>query len=460
MPADLKDREAARAFLARVLEMATAKHGGAAAPDEAEASLGGGHMALTRFAENTIHQNVAERGFELSVRVVLGKRTGRATTRRVDDEGVKACVETARSVARLAPEDPELLPCPGPQEYAKVEANDAATAALTPVARAEAVKAVVDACAAKGAKAAGAYRVEEGSFGDYGEAGELALANTRGLFAHHVSTSASFTTTVAKGDVSGWATGDSWRVADLDTARLGAVALEKALAAADPGDVEPGKYTVLLEPAAVAELMWSLAGGFSGQAVDEGRSFLCGRIGGRIGAESVTIVEDFAHPLQRGTPFDGEGTARKRVVLVEKGVQKGLVHDRKTARKLGAEPTGHAPRQPSAWGPYPTSVVFEGGKGGVADLLPKVAKGILVTRFWYTNTVDERQAILTGMTRDGTYQVEGGKIVRAVKNLRFNQNLLDLLGAIEAIGAPQRMMGTVVPPLIVRDFNFTSSTKF
>lgn len=449
------DELEARAYLEKVLEVARK-----AGADEAEASLGGGYFALTRFAENTIHQNVAEDGLELSVRVVRGRRTGRATTRKIDSAGVRACIETATTIAKLAPEDPELLPLPEPQKYALVNASDPGTRDCTPKARALAVHEIVTACAAKGAKAAGAFRVQDGSFEWYGDYGDFALANTRGLFAHHRPTNASITVTVQKGDVSGWATADSWRLSEIDPARIGASALERALAAQDPKDLEPGAYTVLLEPAAVAELLWSLGDGFSAQTVEEGRSFLCDRLGKKIGAESVTIVDDFAHDLQRGRPFDGEGTARKRVVLVEKGVHKGLVHDRKTAAKMKAEPTGHAPRQPSSWGPHPGAVVFEGGKGGLDDLLKTMDRGILVTRFWYTNTVDERQAILTGMTRDGTFFVEGGKLKHAVKNLRFNQSLLEVLENVVAIGAPRRMMGTVVPPLVVKDFRFASATKF
>ncbi len=449
------DEPEARKHLEKVLELA--KKAGA---DEAEASLGGGYFALTRFAENAIHQNVAEDGLELSVRVALGKRTGRSTTRKVDATGVEGCVETAVAIAKLAPEDPELLPVQEPQKYVPVEASDPVTRGDTPQARAEAVKKIVDACAARGAKAAGAVRVQDGSFEWYGDYGEFALANTRGLHAYHKPTNASVTVTVQKGDASGWATADSWAKSEVDPVAVGARALEKALAAQDPKDLEPGKYTVLLEPAAVAELMWSLGDGFSAQAVDEGRSFLCDRLGRKIGAESVTLVDLYAHPLVRGRHFDGEGTARKRVVLVEKGVQKGLVHDRKTAAKMKAEPTGHAPRQPSSWGPHPGAVVFEGTKATDEELLAKVDKGILVTRFWYTNTVDERQAILTGMTRDGTFFVEGGKVKHAVRNLRFNQSLLELLENVVAIGASRRMMGTVVPPLVVKGFHFASATKF
>ncbi len=446
-------RDEARGVLDRVREAATA--------DEFEAWLGGGAHALTRFAENTIHQNVAHRSLWLTVRAAFGKRTARLDTNRLDPDGIRACVERAERLARVAPEDPELLPVvAGPQTYEAVEAFDAATAASTPEARAAAVKEVVDACAAAGAKAAGAFEVADGRIGGYGEVGTVAFLNSAGVFAWHAATSASFTLTVAAGDASGWAHGEGWRTADFDPVALGKRALAKALAARDARDLEPGRYQVVLEPAAVVELVgWFLGDAFSALAVEEGRSPLCGKLGSKIGGENVTLADDFR--AVRAAPFDEEGTPCRRVVLIEKGVQKGLLHDRKTAKKMGAEPTGHAPRQPSSWGPHPRAIVLEGGgAGGVEDLVRKVDRGVLVTRFWYSNTVDERQGLVTGMTRDGTFRIEKGEVRHAVKNMRFNESLLSLLERIEALGAPERVYGSLVPPAVVRDFNFASATRF
>jgi predicted Zn-dependent protease len=321
------------------------------------------------------------------------------------------------------------------------------------------VRAVCEACVKAGGRAAGAYEVADGAIGGYGELGTVALLNSKGGFAYHSATNASFTVTVAAGDATGWAHAEGWRAADLDPAALGRRALEKALAGREVRDLAPGRYTVVLEPAATAELVaWFLGGAFSGLAVEEGRSPLTGKLGERIGGENVTIVEDPA--ALRARPFDEEGTPTPRLTLVEKGILKALVHDRRTARKAGAAPTGHAPRQPSTWGPHPRAISMAGGVGGVEDLVKSVEKGVLVTRFWYSNTVDERQGIVTGMTRDGTFWIEKGEVRHAVRNLRFNESLVSLLGRIERLGAAQRVFGAMVPPLVVRDFHFASATKF
>jgi PmbA protein len=442
----------ARKILERVLSLSKA--------DETEAWLGGGAHALTRFAENMIHQNVADRSLSLTVRAAFGKKTARADTNRLDEDGIRSCVENAAKLAKASPDDSELLPVvekAGP--YEKVEAHDAATAASTPEARADAVKAVVEACRAAGAKAAGAYEVVDGRLGGYGEIGTIAFLNSKGVFAYHAGTAASFTVTVTAGEGSGWAHGESWRARDLDAPALGRRALAKALASRETRDLEPGKYTVVLEPAAMAEICgWYLSSAFSALAVEEGRSPLCGKLGQKIAGENITFTDDFK--ALRVAPFDEEGTATKRVALIEKGVQKGLVHDRKTAKKAGAEPTGHAPRQPSTWGPYPHAVVLEGGTGSVEDLIKTVDKGVLVTRFWYTNFVDERQGMVTGMTRDGTFWIEKGEIRHAVRNLRFNESVLSVLNRVERLGAQEQIHWSRVPAAVIRDFNFASATKF
>lgn len=433
---------------------------GASKADETEAWLGGGAGALTRFAENTIHQNVSNRSLYLTVRAAFGQRTARAETNRIDERGVRACVANAERLARLAPEDPALLPVlGGPQNYARIEAFDAATAASSPEARADAVKAVVDACAAAGAKAAGAYAAVDGSVGDYGEAETIAFMSSKGVFAYHASTGASFTVTVTAGAGTGWAHGESWRAADLDPPALGRRALAKALASRETKELEPGRYTVVLEAAAMAELVASyLSGAFSAQGVDEGRSPLAGRLGEKLGGENVTLVDDVAACLAR--PFDEEGMPTRRVVLIDRGVQKGLYHDRKTAKKWKAEPTGHAPRQPSGGGPEPRAVALAGGAGSADDLVKTVDRGVLVTRFWYTNSVDQRQGLVTGMTRDGLFWIEKGEVRHAVRNMRFNESVISLLSRIERLGAPVRIFGALVPPAVVREFQFSSGTKF
>jgi predicted Zn-dependent protease len=263
------------------------------------------------------------------------------------------------------------------------------------------------------------------------------------------------------GTASGWASGESHRFGDLDADALAARAVGKALRSREPAVWEPGAYTVVLEPAAVADLLADAAWlSFGALAVQEGRSFLSGRIGERVLGENVTIRDDPYHPLHRGAPFDAEGMPTKAVTIVERGVAKSPVYDRATAAKEGKESTGHGLPYPNPYGPITAHLVLEGGEGSVDDLVSRVDRGLLVTRVWYTNPIDPKTATLTGMTRDGLFAIEGGRIRGAVRHFRFNQSVVRMLNEVEAMSAVERVSGVVCPGLLVRSFQMSSGTEF
>ncbi len=430
--------------------------------DEMEVCLGGGSYSLTRFANNTIHQNVNEKRYQLSVRSVFGKKSGKAATNKLDPAGVQAAVRQSEAAASAQPEIPELLPMPGPQQYKSVDAFSPETASLSPDFRAEAVAKAVALCKKNGLQAAGYFSSGRGSLGGYGEVSPLAMANSRGLSAYHAGTEASFSLTAMGQDCSGWAQETSWSVSNINVEKIASVAVEKALLSSKPRQLEPGRYTVILEPAAVAELMGYMAWvGFGALQFQEGRSFMAGKLGQKVFGENVSIYDDVYQDLLRGRPFDGEGMPRKRVAFAEKGVLKGPVYDRITASKEHKESTGHGLPVPNTSGPEASSVVIEAVQPvSPQELLKRVERGILVTRFWYVNIVDPMKVVLTGMTRDGTFLVENGKITCGIKNFRFNQSIIELLGRIDGMSLPVRAQGCVVPGLLVREFNFSSGTEF
>ncbi|MBN1503555.1 MAG: TldD/PmbA family protein [Candidatus Eisenbacteria bacterium] len=430
--------------------------------DEIEVCLGGGSYSLTRFANNTIHQNVSEKRNQLSVRSVFGKKSGKAVTNKLDPEGVLSAVRQSETAAAAQPEIPELLPMPGPQQYPVVDAFSPETASLPPGFRAEAVARAVRLCKKNGLQAAGYFSSGYGSLGGYGEVSPLAMANSRGLSAYHSGTEASFSITAMGEGSSGWGQETSWLVSNIDVEKVASVAVEKALLSSKPRQLEPGKYKVILEPAAVAELMAYMAWvGFGALQLQEGRSFMAGKVGQKVFGENISIYDDVYHDLLRGRPFDSEGMPRKRVTIAEKGVLKGPVYDRITASKDQKESTGHGLPVPNTSGPEASSVVLEGFQPVTPEeLVKRTDRAILVTRFWYVNVVDPMKVVLTGMTRDGTFLVENGKIACGIRNFRFNQSVIELLSNVEAMSTPVRTGGCVVPGLLVRDFNFSSGTEF
>jgi PmbA protein len=446
-------REEAKAVLDRVLNAADSR--------EVEAILGGGTSALTRFANNEITQNVSERRYLLSVRIQEGRRTGRAAGNDLSDSGIDRLVRDAAEAAAVQPEISDLPPLPDPQTYRSVEAHDPSTAALTAEARGAEVARAVEECRRAGLEGAGIYETGEGTIGEYGEIDALAIANSRGLFAYHRGTSANFRVSALSGTAGGWASRESDRAGDIDGRALAARAVEKALRSREPRAWNPGVYTVVLEPAALADLIQEMAWvSFGALLVQEGRSFLAGKLGRRVMGENVTLRDDPYHPLHRSAPFDSEGMPTHPVTIIEKGVARSPVYDRRTAAKEGRESTGHALPMPNTVGPVARNLVLEGGRETLDGLVAGVDRGLLVTRVWYTNVVDPGTVTLTGMTRDGLFAIENGKLTHAVRNFRFNQSVVELLGGIEAMTAPERVGGVVCPAVRARGFHMSSVTEF
>ncbi len=424
--------------------------------DETEVEIEAGADALTRFANNTIHQNVAEQSLNVSVRTVFDGRTARATTNKTDDESLRRVVAASATLARSQPKNPDLLPMPGKQKYAKVERYFASTAAATPVDRAHAVARVCAHAAKNSLTSAGILSTG---------ASAMALANSRGLWAMHRQTRAEFSVTMMDNDSSGWAKANSPDLRSLDPEALAASASQKATASRNPREVEPGRWTVILEPAAVLDLVGFLFYDFAGTAVLDQRSCFNKRMGKKLMGENVTIRDDVTHPLQSGPPFDGEGLPKQKVLLVDRGVPKNLVYARSTAKKMKAKPTGHGLPLPNEAGEAPFNLVFDGGKSSIDEMVASTDHGILLTRLWYIREVEPYEKVLTGMTRDGSFLVENGRIVSGIRNFRFNQGILEMLSNVEQMSPAVRAAGEesfemVVPAMKVRNFHFSEVTKF
>ncbi len=424
--------------------------------DETEVLIDVTSDALTRFANNTIHQNVAEQTLTISVRTVLDGRTARATTNKTDDDALRRVVAASAMLARSQPRDPDLLPMPGPQSYAKVERFFESTARVTPADRARAIAGVVKKAAREGQTAAGIYSTG---------AMQSAIANTKGLFAHYEQTRAEFSVTMLEADSSGWAKANAADVAAIDPGALAARAAGKAAASRAPRELEPGNYTVVLEPAAVLDLVGHLFYDFAATAVRDQRSCLIERLGKQAMGQNITMWDDAYHPLQLGAPFDGEGLPRQKVLLIERGVPRNLVYARTTAKKMNAKATGHGIPLPNEWGEAPVNLVFEGGSSSLEEMIASTERGILVTRLWYIREVDPYEKVMTGMTRDGTFLIEGGRVASGTRNFRFNQSILEMLSNVELLGPAVRSSGEeafemVVPAMKVSNFHFTEVTKF
>jgi len=421
--------------------------------DETEVTIRGYRNALTRFAENTIHQNTSESVLSILVRVVKDGKAGEAWTNSPDDSSIRELVDRAVEMAGLLPMGVELPPLPGPQEYQNVDAYDPGSHpdVLGPEERAAAVAEAVETCGNEGLKGAGFFS---------NNCWSLAIANSKGLFAFHRSSDVTFSVTAMSEDSSGWAEKSSHTASDISPKELALKAIGKAKLGRTPREIPVGEYTVVLEPEATADLLQFLAEGFDALAFDEGRSFLKDKLGEPIAGSSVSLYSDPYHPLHMGCPFDSEGTPTKKVALIEKGVAANLVYDRITARKHGVEPTGHVHSGRGLYGAYPSYMVMEGGSSTLEEMIRSVDRGILVTRFHYENMVDPMKVIVTGMTRDGTFWIEDGRIRSGIRNLRFNESVLEVLNRIEMASEPALANGIVAPAVKVSRFRFTSGTEF
>jgi PmbA protein len=423
---------------------------------DVEALFGAHRAALTRFANNTIHQNVAEQDRWISVRVALDQRTARSTTNRFDADSIRSAVEQALALARSAAPNSDLLPLNGPSVVSETKRFDAATAAATPDHRGRAVAEAIRIVESSGQTAAGIYST--------GQSVE-AIFNSRGVAAWHAETMAQFSITAMAGDSSGWTKASAVSHAAFDPVALARSAAEKARLSRDPEELAPGRYTVILEPAAALDLVGQMFGDFSATSVNDSRSFLTDRLGTKLFGDNIHISDDVSHPLQSGVPFDGEGVPRRKLTLVEGGVPRELAYSRSSAHRAGVEPTGHGFPLPNEVGEAPLNIVIAGGSTSLDEMIASTERGILVTRLWYIREVDPYEKIMTGMTRDGTFLIENGRVARGLRNFRFNQGIIELLNNVEALSPSVRATGEeafdmVVPAMKVRNFNFTEVTRF
>jgi predicted Zn-dependent protease len=444
----------------------------ASAADEVEVLIAGGQSGLTRFANNTIHQNVAEKNYVISVRSTFGQRTARATTNRLDDESLRRAVKASEEIARVTEPDPDLLPMATPQQAGTIATSPSRhfeeTARIGPEQRAQTVGRMVAVASKHKLTTAGIFSTSESV---------EAVFNSRGLSAFHPQTSAEISITMLAEDSSGWQKANSPDARNLHAGVLAETAARKAVESAQPRELAPGKYTVILEPAAVLDIIGFMFWDFGGMAILDQRSFLNNRVGAGIFGENITITDDVNHPFQSGAPFDGEGMCRQRVPLVEQGVVKRLVYARSTAARMRnsehasavgpISATGHGLPLPNEMGEAPMNIVVAGDAAPrtVEEMIASTERGVLVTRLWYIREVDPYEKILTGITRDGTFLVENGRLAGGVRNFRFNQSLLSMLTNVEQMGTPVRASGEesfdmVVPAMKVRHFNFTDVTKF
>jgi predicted Zn-dependent protease len=430
----------------RVLALSTA--------DETRVNIRAGWRANTRFAASEITTAGGMTDLTVTVTCTVGKRRASASTNVLDDASLRRTVELAERLARLSPEDQELMPELGEQSYLSVDGFASRTAELTPEDRALAARRVLESDAVKANDLRVAGFIEA-------NAGATAVATSRGLFAYHRSTGVDMSTTIRTpdGTGSGWASAGARNWTDIDAEALGRRAAEKAIASRNPQAIEPGYYTVVLEPQAVADLVPILIGSFGARQADEGRSPFSKRGGGtklgeKIADERVTLYTDPADPDLATQPFDGEGLPLRRTVWIENGILRNLAYTRHWAQRQGKEPTGGGG---GGFGMRAGGIKMLGGNKSLDDLIAGTDRGILVTHFFYIRSLDQRTVLLTGLTRDGTFLIEKGKITRSLKNFRWNESPLFMLNKLDELGRAERTSaGIVMPSMRVKDFAFTS----
>jgi len=443
MPAGaIMTREQAQALIDKTIKMSKA--------EEVVVGVNSTYQADLRFAANQMSTSGAVMNAQMQVQSTFGKKHAVAVTNDLSDDSLRRTVEQSEALAKLSPDDPENMPALGPQTYLPVNSYFESTANLTPAERARAAQTALDPARKAGDLQAAGFLIAN--------AGANALGNNKGLFAYHRATNANYTLTVRTSD----GTGSGWTAADhpdwkqLEFAGIASRAIEKARLSRNPVAIEPGRYTVILEPQAVGDLVQLMVFALAARNADEGRSAFSKQGGGnkmgeKLVDQRVTIFSDPQDPQLLGQPYDGQGLPLARQVWVENGVLKQLFYSRFWAQKQGKAPTG-----------FPTSLKMVGGTTSTEDMIKSTPRGILVTRLWYLRQVDPRTILYTGLTRDGTFLIENGKLTKSIKNFRFNESPLFLLNNVEAIGQAVRLGGTeaggavVMPTIKAKDFNFTS----
>lgn len=445
----------------RILE--TALSIASAGVDDVEVALGGGDLGLTSFAQNHMVPPVEQSTEKLLIRVSSRGRLCRTETSDLSTQGIQAAAQQARTLVDHLPPPSAAATLPPPQAYWPVDAYDGEIEAMNGLDRMAAAGKALILAHKQGLAASGFMCTRRGSVGLDNQVGIYAVANTRGLLAYHASTSAAFSVTmVAPNNWSGWAEDESFTLSALDVEELSRTAARKASAGSttDPSTIGPGRYTTVLEPAAVASLLRFVAMTCGANDMQAERSFLSGTRGQSIAGENITLYDDHTHPLHRGRPFDIEGVAKKKVVLIKKGVAEGPVYSWSSAARADVEPTGHRVLDPVLGEREEAqNLVLEGGGATLSDLVGSTKSGVLVTRFSDTRLVESRSLLITGVTRDGFFLIENGEIVRPLRNMRFNVSVIDILNNVEALTAPVWAQGMVVPAAKVHGFRFSSGTK-
>jgi len=432
---ELNESEA-RALMDKALKLSSA--------EACEINLFGNTGGNIRYSRNTVNTAGAVEDLTLVVESFYGKRTGTATANQFDDDTLARTVKAAEELARLAPEDPESMLPLGPQQYTPVTAAwSEATAKISPEYRARVAEQSIGPAKARDCVAAGF--LQDGR-------NWQAMANSAGLFAYHRSTQLNFSVTMraSDGTGSGYIEKDVNDSTRFDGAAASAIAVEKAVASREAKAIEPGKYTVIMEPLAAMDLLQPLIFSLGARQADEGRSPLSKpgggtKLGEKLVDEAVTIISDPTHPDVPASPWGGDGRVRERTTWIEGGVVKNLFYSRYWAEKQGKPAT-----------PAPANIIMAGGGASLEQLIRDTSRGVLVTRFWYIRFVDPQTLLLTGLTRDGTFYIEDGRIKHAVKNFRFNESPIIMLNNVDALGTPERNQGGLVPPMRIRDFTFTS----
>ncbi|MEM6523578.1 MAG: TldD/PmbA family protein [Bacteroidota bacterium] len=428
-------KEEAKQILEKALSFSTA--------DTCEINLNGSESGNIRYARNTVSTAGHRSNQNMTVQCSYGKKSGVATIDEFDDASLEKVVKRAEELARLSPENPEFMEPLGPQEYLDSNTYSESTSKITPEFRAKVASSSIEPAAAKDVTAAGFLN---------DSAGFAAMINSKGLFAYNESTRLNFTVTMRSNDGtgSGWVTRDFNDVDKFNPEEASAIAIDKALQSRNAKAIEPGKYTVILEPAASSQLLGNMAGSFNARRADEGRSFMSKEGGGtklgeKIVDERVQLWSDPQHPDVPSAPWAGDGQARKKMKWLDNGVVKNLFYSRYWAKEKGVDPVV-----------FPSNLIMGGGDASLDDLIKDTRKGILVTRLWYIRTVDPQTLLYTGLTRDGTFFIENGKIKHPVKNFRFNESPIIMLNNLETLGQQVRVNGNLIPYMKVRDFTFTS----
>lgn len=437
----------------RIVELAI----GHSKADQTEVLILAEDSSLTRFANSSIHQNVAERNVEVRVRAVWGKRVGVASTNVLTPDAIRAVVDDASSIARLQEENPDFSSLPEPTPITPVNAFVERTANFSPMDRAGMVGVICRKAVEKGMSAAGALTTATN---------EVAVANSLGVFGYHPLTVAEVKTVVTAEDSTGYADALSTDVNDIDVEEIADEAIDKSFRSRNPILLEPGEYEVVLEEYATSDILDFISHtGLGALALQEGRSFMKDKFGQRILDPAISIWDNGLDSTTLPMPFDFEGVAKKRIDLIENGVAVAVVYDSYTAAREGKKSTGHALPAPNTEGPLPTNVFLKPGTATKEEMVRQTKRGLWITRFWYTRTVHPLTVVVTGMTRDGTFLIENGEITRAVKNFRFTQGYLEALNNIQMVGKATKLQrdwfgANRVPAVKIGKWNFTSVTEY